>query len=72
MDGLEVSSIMAKGTELGSFVFFLMFMFIHRTSIMPISIASRCNKMSAVLTKAIRCCHAAYPTLDSPLSVGLL
>lgn len=63
---------MSKGTEIGSSVFLLMFMFIHRASIVPMSIASRCNKMSAVLRKAIRCCHAANPTLDSPLSVGLL
>ena len=69
---LKSVQYMSKGTELGSFVFLLMFIFIHRTSIMPISIASRCNKMSAVLWKATRCCRAAHPTRDSPLSVGPL
>ena len=67
---LKSVQYMSKDTELGSFVFLLMFMLIHRTSIMPISIAFRCNKMSAVLWRAMRCCRAAHPSRDSPLSVG--
>ena len=67
---LKSVQYMSKGTELGSFVFLLMIVFIHRTSIMPISIAPRCNKMSPVLWTAMRFCRAAHPTRDSPLSVG--
>ena len=67
---LKSVQYMSKDTELGSFVFLLMIVLIHRNSIMPISTASCCNKMSAVLWKAMRCCRAARPTRDSPLSVG--